>query len=55
LEESPEGARGVKSNSEDWRSEEEKTDTDTDTDTDNDDERGGGFDEVSPVGVGKPH
>lgn len=51
LEESPEGAWGVKSSSEDWRSEEEKTDTDTD----NDDEHGGEFDEVSPVGVGKPH
>jgi hypothetical protein len=51
--ESKECVRSVKSSSEEWHSEEEKTHSATDIE--NDDERGNGDDEVSPVGVGKPH
>ena len=50
---SNECAQSVKSSSEEWHSEEEKMDSKIDIE--NDDERGNGEDEVSPVGVGKPH
>ena len=51
--ESKESVRSVKSSSEEWHSEEEKTESETDIE--NDDERSLGDDEVSPVAVGKPH
>lgn len=44
--------RSVKSSSDDWHSEEEKTES---TDIESDDERGNSDDEVLPVGVQKPH